>query len=84
MLRDSFGIDFSQYKVSTVLRRIQRRVDLRKNDTLKSYVARLHDDPAELSLLGHDMLIGVTQFFRDPDAWRALETEVIPRLVARG
>jgi two-component system CheB/CheR fusion protein len=69
LLRSTFGIDFSQYKVATVLRRIQRRVDLRKHDTLKSYVARLHDDPAELSALGHDLLIGVTQFFRDAEAW---------------
>jgi len=82
MLRESFGIDFSQYKISTVLRRIQRRVDLRKHDTLKGYVARLNDDPSELSQLGHDLLIGVTQFFRDPDSWRVLEHEVIPRLVS--
>jgi two-component system, chemotaxis family, CheB/CheR fusion protein len=82
LLRTAFSIDFSQYKVSTVLRRIQRRVDLRNHDTLKSYVARLHDDPNEISLLGHDLLIGVTQFFRDAAAWRALESEVLPRLVA--
>ncbi|HET8934995.1 MAG TPA: chemotaxis protein CheB [Polyangiales bacterium] len=69
LLRATFSIDFSQYKVSTVLRRIQRRVDLRKHDTLKGYVARLHADPTELSQLGHDLLVRTRARARGRRAW---------------
>jgi two-component system CheB/CheR fusion protein len=81
LLRDHFGIDFSLYKTTTVGRRIQRRVDLLRVPALSSYVDQLRIDPEELNALYQDLLIGVTQFFRDPDAFQRLESEVIPQLI---
>lgn len=80
-LRDHFGIDFSLYKTTTVGRRIQRRVDLLRFSSLREYVEQLGRDPAELNLLYQDLLIGVTQFFRDPEAYAVIETQVIPQLL---
>jgi two-component system CheB/CheR fusion protein len=81
LLRDHFGIDFSLYKTTTVGRRIQRRVDLLRVPGLASYVDRVKADPEELNALYQDLLIGVTQFFRDPEAFERLEKEVIPALL---
>jgi two-component system CheB/CheR fusion protein len=81
MLRDTFGIDFSLYKMSTVGRRIQRRVEILRLRSFAEYVEMLRDEPTELDKLYQDLLIGVTQFFRDPEAFAALETDVIPKLV---
>jgi two-component system, chemotaxis family, CheB/CheR fusion protein len=81
LLRDHFGIDFSLYKTTTVGRRIQRRVDLLRMAGLPAYVDQLQTDPTELNALYQDLLIGVTQFFRDPEAFDRLEREVIPPLL---
>ncbi len=81
LLRDNFGIDFSLYKMTTVGRRIQRRVDILRYPGLAEYVDQLHVDPEELNKLYQDLLIGVTQFFRDPDAFEQLEQEIIPKLL---
>ncbi|HEY6174659.1 MAG TPA: chemotaxis protein CheB [Kofleriaceae bacterium] len=80
-LRDHFGIDFSLYKTTTVGRRIQRRADLMRVHNLASYVEQLRTNPDELNALYQDLLIGVTQFFRDPEAFERLESEVIPELI---
>ncbi len=79
-LRGILGIDFAQYKLPTVVRRIRRRVSLRQLPHLESYVELLRTDERELAALGHDLLIGVTRFFRDPAVWESLELRVIPRL----
>jgi two-component system CheB/CheR fusion protein len=81
LIRDHFGIDFSVYKMTTVGRRIQRRVEMLMLGNLAEYVEHLHSDPDELHRVYQDLLIGVTQFFRDPDAFEALERDVIPSLV---
>ncbi|MGE0549181.1 MAG: CheR family methyltransferase [Kofleriaceae bacterium] len=81
LLRDNFGIDFSLYKMTTVGRRIQRRVDLLHIQSLEDYVEHLVADPDELNKLYQDLLIGVTQFFRDPECFAFLEAEVIPKLL---
>jgi two-component system, chemotaxis family, CheB/CheR fusion protein len=81
LLRDNFGIDFSLYKMTTVGRRIQRRVELLRMSGLPEYVEQLLMDPEELNRLYQDLLIGVTQFFRDPLAFEALEREVIPKVL---
>ena len=81
LLRDNFGIDFSVYKMTTVGRRIQRRVEMLRLTGLPEYVEQLYADPDELHRVYQDLLIGVTQFFRDPDAFEALEREVIPQLM---
>jgi two-component system CheB/CheR fusion protein len=83
MLRDQFGIDFSLYKTSTVARRIQRRVDLLRVDNITAYVKQLNADPDELNTLYQDLLIGVTQFFRDPEAFETIERDVIPQILDR-
>ena len=80
LLRTKTGHDFSQYKESTLLRRIQRRMQVTQLDKVTSYVEKLRKDPAEIDLLFQDLLIGVTHFFRDRDAFATLESKVIPKL----
>jgi len=82
LLRAQTGHDFSQYKPSTVHRRIERRLAVHQIGTLAEYLRFVQQAPQELDSLLRDMLIGVTSFFRDPAAFAALEAEVIPRLFA--
>jgi len=79
-LRGILGIDFAQYKLPTVVRRIRRRAALRQVPSLEAYTELLRSDERELAALGHDLLIGVTRFFRDPAVWESLESRVVPRL----
>src|SRR5579872_7060944 len=73
------NVDLSLYKPNTIKRRILRRMLLNKADSLDAYLKRLQDDPAEVHALYEDMLINVTQFFRDPDTFRALQNDIFPR-----
>ncbi|MCX5814691.1 MAG: PAS domain-containing protein [Proteobacteria bacterium] len=82
LLRAQTGHDFSLYKPSTVNRRIERRMAVHQIETMNEYVRYLQQAPAEVDALFHDLLIGVTSFFRDPEAFRALEEQVIPKLFA--
>jgi len=70
-----YGLDFSHYKPATIARRIQRRLALQKC-TLKEYVELLQNNSDELDTLYHDLLIGVTQFFRDKAAFQSLRPEI--------
>jgi two-component system CheB/CheR fusion protein len=81
MLQQSFGIDFTHYKPSTVTRRIERRLALARSNNIAEYVAHLKSDTEELDLLYRDLLIGVTRFFRDEKAFAALEKHVLPELL---
>lgn len=81
MLRAEYGIDFSQYKPSTVSRRIDRRLLLNHSQNVEQYVRHLAENPPELNQLYKDLLIGVTQFFRDPDAFERLKMDVLPTLM---
>lgn len=81
ILRDQLGHDFSGYKEKTFLRRVHRRMQVQEVDDLQAYVERMRLDPQEVTELFRDLLINVTNFFRDPDAFRSLETVVIPRLL---
>ncbi len=81
-LRSHVGHDFSQYKPSTILRRIERRMAVHQLDSIDSYVRFLHQVPSEAEALFRELLIGVTNFFRDPAAFKALEELVIPKLFA--
>jgi two-component system CheB/CheR fusion protein len=81
LLNDEYGIDFSHYKSSTVGRRIERRLSIRQFDSVEQYADHLRRDPAELNLLYKDLLIGVTRFFRDTEAFEKLEHEIIPQLI---
>lgn len=80
LLRSQTGHDFSQYKANTVQRRIERRMAVHQIATMGEYVRYLQQAPAEVEALFRDLLIGVTRFFRDPEAFLALEERVIPRL----
>lgn len=80
LLRAQTDHDFSQYKPSTVLRRIERRMAVHQVETMDAYVRYLQKTPAEVDALFRDMLIGVTNFFRDPQAFKYLEEQVIPKL----
>src|SRR6185437_12781157 len=82
-LRSQFGVDFDLYKMGTVERRIQRRMALRRTDTIERYADLLREDGEELSTLYSDLLIGVTRFFRDPDLFDALTSTVLPDFIAR-
>jgi len=82
-LRDTYGIDFNLYKEGTVTRRIERRLALHGSRDIDSYLAQLATDSEELELLYLDLLIGVTRFMRDPEAFSALERIVIPEILQR-
>ncbi|MEE4136908.1 MAG: chemotaxis protein CheB [Desulforhopalus sp.] len=82
LLRAQTGHDFSQYKPSTTGRRIERRMAVHQIESLDGYVKYVQQTPAEVEALFHDMLIGVTSFFRDPEAFKALEEQIIPKLFA--
>jgi two-component system, chemotaxis family, CheB/CheR fusion protein len=82
ILRALTGHDFSQYKPSTIQRRIERRMAVHQIETEEGYVSFIQQTPEEVDALFRDMLIGVTNFFRDPEAFTALEEQVIPRLFA--
>jgi len=80
LLRTHTGHDFSQYKPSTIQRRIERRMAINQIETMDGYVKYLQQSPAELESLFRDMLIGVTNFFRDPEAFNALQEKVISKI----
>jgi two-component system CheB/CheR fusion protein len=81
LLHDRFGLDFSQYKSDMIARRIGRRLKLSGMDDVDRYVEMVRADREELNLLYHDMLIGVTDFFRDAKVFERLALDVIPKLV---
>ncbi|AGX86300.1 chemotaxis-related methylase [Candidatus Symbiobacter mobilis CR] len=81
-LRAQTGHDFSQYKPSTIQRRIERRMAVHQLVSMDSYAKFVQQTPEEVDALFRDMLIGVTNFFRDPEAFKALEGQVIPKLFA--
>jgi two-component system CheB/CheR fusion protein len=76
------GVDFRQYKASTIERRVERRMAVHRLSALEDYARRIEDDPHEVDALFKDVLILTTEFFRDPDAFEALRTTVFPRLLA--
>ncbi|MEI6563814.1 MAG: chemotaxis protein CheB [bacterium] len=80
LLRAQTGHDFSQYKPSTTHRRIERRMAVHQIECVDAYAKFLQQTPAEVEALFQDLLIGVTNFFRDPDAFQVLEDRVIPEL----
>jgi two-component system CheB/CheR fusion protein len=82
LLRSQTGHDFSQYKPSTINRRIERRLSVNQIDDVDGYVKFLQQTPAEVESLFRDLLIGVTSFFRDPEAFKVIEEQVIPKLFA--
>ena len=82
ILRIGTGHDFSGYKKPTVLRRIQRRMGLAGTEDLASYAEHLQQNSEEALALANDLMINVTGFFRDPEAWEALREAVVRPLIA--
>ena len=81
-LRSATGHDFSNYKQSTIGRRIERRMAQHSISDIAVYLRYLKENPAEMQLLFKELLINVTSFFRDPEAFAALKQEVLPQLLA--
>ncbi len=82
LLRAQTGHDFSLYKPSTINRRIERRMAINQIELIEGYVKFLQRDPTEVQALFRDLLIGVTSFFRDPEAFQILEEKVVPKIFA--
>ncbi|MFE1746358.1 CheR family methyltransferase [Coleofasciculus sp. H7-2] len=80
LLRTATGVDFSHYKPTTLARRIQRRMLLYKLENLEDYARYLQDNPAEVKALYEEILIHVTSFFRDPEAFQLLKKQVFPTI----
>ena len=81
-LRSRIGHDFSHYKMNTVNRRIERRMAVHQFSSIDGYLKYLKEKPTEVDALFRDLLIGVTRFFRDSEAFLALEEQVIPQLMS--
>jgi two-component system CheB/CheR fusion protein len=79
-LRRGTGVDFGNYKRNTLYRRITRRMVLQKLETLAAYYEFMKENAREIDALYQDVLIGVTSFFRNPEAYEALKTSVFPKL----
>jgi len=83
LLRTAAGIDFSQYRPNTLLRRIERRIVLQKAGDPDQYLQILRDNPVEIRALSDDLLISVTEFFRDPPIFEALKEKVFPEILGK-
>lgn len=83
MLRERTGVDFTYYKPSTMVRRIERRMSVNQILSLRDYVHFLERYPVEIDTLHKDLLIGVTNFFRDPKAFRELEEKWLVEIIKR-
>ena len=82
LLRAQTGHDFSLYKKNTMFRRIERRMNVHQIDKIHNYVRFLQENPKETEILFKELLIGVTNFFRDAAVWDKLKTEIFPHLFA--
>src|SRR5438132_849543 len=80
VLRRATGVDFTHYRQTTILRRIQRRMVVHKIDKLEDYTKFLQSKPAEIKALYQDMLINVTSFFRGPRVFEALKSTIFPAI----
>jgi two-component system CheB/CheR fusion protein len=82
-IRDTRGFDFTGYKRSSIGRRVHRRMHEVRTESLTDYRDLLEADVDEFTYLFNTILINLTGFFRDPPAWRYLQAEVLPDIVAR-
>jgi len=80
LLRARTKVDFTYYKPSTITRRVERRIAITQSDDLEAYVRYAGQTPTEVSALYRELLIGVTNFFRDPSVWSILREQILPEL----
>ncbi len=81
LLRSATGVDFANYRQTTIQRRIQRRLTVQRADALGEYLKQLEKDPKEVQALFQDILIHVTNFFREPESFALLRSQVFPELM---
>jgi two-component system, chemotaxis family, CheB/CheR fusion protein len=81
LIKKGTGVDFTHYKMNTIKRRIIRRMLLHKQQSISEYTQHLQQHPAEINVLYQDLLINVTNFFRDPDAMEYVKKSLIPELI---
>ncbi|OON97443.1 MAG: hypothetical protein ATN36_03190 [Epulopiscium sp. Nele67-Bin005] len=80
LIKDHTGVDFINYKKNTILRRIERRMDILEINSISKYVDYIYAIPDEISTLYNEIFIGVTSFFRDEEAFEVIEKVVIPQI----
>ncbi|MFW6328803.1 MAG: chemotaxis protein CheB [Alkalispirochaetaceae bacterium] len=80
LIKRRTGIDLSHYKENTIVRRVERRMGINQIDTLRGYVTFLESSPDEVTTLFKEILIGVTKFFRDPEAYEVVKRQVFPAI----
>lgn len=81
IIKDRVGVDFSFYKPNTIIRRLEKRLSINQIKKIENYISFLTQSPNEAEILYRELLIGVTQFFRDPDAYDLLTKEALPVLL---
>ena len=82
LIRSKTGHDFSHYKPNTIARRIERRLAVHQINSLSDYILYLQKYPSEIDILFKNLVIGVTSFFRDPEAYDVLAQKVLPELLS--
>jgi len=82
LIHEATGVDFTEYKHSTLARRVARRVNVCQCESLSEYYNLLKTQPNEIPILAREFLIGVTKFFRDLPVWDIMEETVIPEIIA--
>jgi two-component system CheB/CheR fusion protein len=83
LIRGQTGHDFTYYKRNTLFRRIERRMNSHQITEFTHYVRYLQEHPQEVELLFKELLIGVTKFFRDPEAYESLRNHLLPLLIKK-
>ncbi len=83
ILRDFCGIDFSYYKSNTIIRRLERRVSINRCNSIEDYIILLSESDKEKDTLYRDLLIGVTRFFRDSDAFAFINEKIFPEIITK-
>lgn len=81
IVKKAVSVDFSQYKMNTIRRRIIRRMTLLKMELLKDYMVYIRTNPSEITLLYQDLLINVTSFFRDKETSEYVKKELLPKII---
>ncbi len=83
LIRDRTGVDFTDYKPSSISRRVERRMAMHQIDSMEDYLRYLEENPSEAEALQKDFIIGVTRFFRDPEAFEVLSERVLSELIQK-